>query len=338
MYFRIGSDKAGTVSIANLVEGNSGAFSAHGVCAPVRNCIFLLEQIQQERQLSLPCTFIEKDPDRRMLSEGFLRAYKAGEHARSDIFLTTESLWGRLSKARVDDVRKGEQALRFLEAFRDFFRSHNFKIVLHLRRIDLYLESLYKQEVKAARTVSWDVLREKTSAVRAFAFFRLLEQCFGPENIIVRPFERSQLYKQCAVQDMLKIMGLADYAHEFSVVHGNEGLHRDLMETLIHMNARHGKVASNSALLSVSSRLKSEFDFKDVGSILDIQTRYELLEEYKEFYQYLAGNYAKQDSLFLEEIPSDQHLSYSLSSERAALIERLVFQAAQAEAVVCSAH
>ncbi|WP_156002769.1 hypothetical protein [Thioalkalivibrio sp. ALR17-21] len=326
VYLRIGSDKAGTVSIANLAEKNQSVFLRHSFNAPSRNCLSLCEILLERHQIKGIDGFKDRSQKRRRGIVELMERLDRSERIDENVFLTTETLWGRLSKRNLEPVRS--EVARFLRSIRETFPEHEVKVVLHLRRIDLYLESLYKQDIKAGRPVTLEGLRERVTAERVFAFFRMLEEAFGPENLIVRPFERSQLHNGCVVEDMLHTMGLSDHVNEFRIVHGNEGLHRDLMEVLISMNERYGKVTPNNRLLQISSRLGKEYGFEDVKYLLDRATREELLAQYADFYGYLAQHYGNGEPFFRDPLPDDSHLAYSLNPERAALIEELVLEQA----------
>lgn len=328
VYLRIGADKAGTVSITKLASRNQDVFTRYGVFALPKNCIHLFELIRNRNAIDVVSAFNDRNSRRRTVAEEFFEANECGNYRDKDVLLVTETLWGRLAKRNLESVR--DRVIRFLGSIRTTFPDHQVKVVLHLRRIDLYLESLYKQEIKGGNPVTLDTLRQAVTAERAFSFFCMLEEAFGLHNLIVKPFERSQLHNGCVVKDMLHTMGLSDRVEEFDIVHGNEGLHRDLLETLILMNQRYGKITSNSCLLQISSRLEKEFGFKDVKHLLGRSTREELLEEYAEFYSYLAKHYGNDGPFFQDPLPDDYHLGYELDPERAALIEQLVLEKAVA--------
>ncbi|WP_155985571.1 hypothetical protein [Thioalkalivibrio sp. AKL17] len=326
VYLRIGADNARTVSITNLASGNQDVFGRFDCFALPRNALHLFEWVRNRNGVDVANGFHDRNGRRRAVVEGFLADHESGAYRDTNMLLVTETLWGRLSKRDLEPVRS--EVVRFLRSIRETFSEHEFKVVLHLRRIDLYLESLYKQDIKAGRPVTLEGLRQRVTAERAFAFFRMLEEAFGSENLIVRPFERSQLHNGCVVEDMLHTMGLSDHVDEFRIEHGNEGLHRDLMEVLVSMNERYGKVTPNNRLLQISARLVKEYGFEDVKYLLDRASREKLLDQYAEFYSYLAQHYGDGEPFFRDPLPDDDHLAYELDPERAELIESLVLEQA----------
>lgn len=238
------------------------------------------------------------------------------------LFLTTETIWGRLSKRDLSPIRS--EVLELLRVMIRTFHQHQVRVILHLRRIDLYLESLYKQEVKAGRPTSMQWLIDRITAERAWHFLQLLEEVFGRENVIVRPFERSQLYEGDAVADLLRDLGLLHIRDQLEVVHGNEGLHRDLVETLLVLNRDYGKIVPNNHLLRISERLHTEYGLPDEKHLLDRATRERLLADYRDFYDYLGRTYGDGGPFFRDAVPDDTHMGYELPRERFAFIRDLV--------------
>lgn len=324
LYLRIGSDKAGTVTLARLVERNKDVFLRHNVLAPSRNCLTLFDHFVNEQSLKTIDVFgSEATPpaDKRAHEfADFMKHYP--DLKEMDIFLTTETFWGRLSKKDIP-VRKDDIST-LCECIKDFFCNHAIKIILHLRRVDLYIESLYKQRIKSNQFVNMERLKKSISPQKCMALLGILEDVFGKENLIVRPFERSQMLNNDLVADTLGIMGLHDQRGEFATMVANEGLHRDLCETLLILNREHGKLLDNKALLELSNILTNDYKFPDYKFILSRAERIALCSAFEEFYCYLARTYNNGNAFFAEEFRDDSHLGYSLSQERFETIRGLV--------------
>ena len=259
LYFRIGSDKAGTVSIANLVEDNHDVFLKHNIYAPFRNCVAFLDRIDQRSKHRVKG--FEHEAFERKYSEQINDLEKNyAQYKDHNIFLTTESVWGRLPWRRFSK----RQTHAFLSTFKDFFHHHHIKIILHLRRADLYYESLLKQAVKSGQANSMDFIkkfRTLRSAKKAFHFFKMLEDVFGRDNIILKPFERDQFEKRDLIIDLLKIMEI-DHAHQdFQISIGNESMQRDLLETVAILNKQNGKLLDNKNLNALSKILIEDKGF-----------------------------------------------------------------------------
>lgn len=98
LFFRIGSDKAGTVSLGRLASENKDLLLRRGVLAPSGNCIHLLGVLADRVgfEPSRGPRFKDPFPRRRQAIEEFLDAYP--HDVPDTIFLTTEVVWGRLSR------------------------------------------------------------------------------------------------------------------------------------------------------------------------------------------------------------------------------------------------
>lgn len=86
------------------------------------------------------------------------------------------------------------------------------RIVIYLRRPDLYLESLFKQRVKAdvtAHSAQQFLKRHRETALH-LDVIEEFATCFGDDSIILRPFDRSHLVNGNAVDDFLHVIGMGD--------------------------------------------------------------------------------------------------------------------------------
>ena len=196
VFMRIGSDKAGTVTLANLVDDNREVFRKKGFFAPMRNCMPLYDHLVKKGNLSSVNIFDPSDlgEKHRASMACFDQLINHPEsYADADVFLTTETFWGRLTKKTVVQFRN--DIIVLCRKIRDFFPEHTIRIILHLRRADLYYESLFKQGFKAGRSYkngNQDLVLNSFPQ-NCLALLRILEKCFGAANIIIRPFERRQM-------------------------------------------------------------------------------------------------------------------------------------------------
>lgn len=129
LYLRIGSDKAGTVSMANLAENNKEVLLRHGVYSPGRNCIHLVRVLADRLGLESITGFDDRSHKRRKGIEELLARYPS--EVSDTIFLTTETIWGRFSKRDLTGCRT--DILDLLRGIAETFYKHRIKIILHLR-------------------------------------------------------------------------------------------------------------------------------------------------------------------------------------------------------------
>jgi hypothetical protein len=256
---RIGADKAGTVSLSKLVVNNREIFLKYGVYAPISNCKPVYDYFIKKNGLKSIDIF---DSSKRLSRPGHKKEFQElmnnyGQYKDFNFFLTTETFWGKLSKKK-DIAKRKQDIIELCDQIKRYFKYHQIKIFINLRRIDTYIESLYKQDIKAGRFLGISYLKKHLTAQKCHDLLLLLEGQFGKENIIIRPFERSQMIGSDLVADTLNLMNLYDHVQDFKINIENEGLHRDLCETLILLNKKYGKILSNKELLILSSRLKNE--------------------------------------------------------------------------------
>jgi hypothetical protein len=89
------------------------------------------------------------------------------------------------------------------------------RILVYLRRQDRFLEALYKQRVKTGRYHgdALDFARAKLGNGNYLRALAPYAEAFGPENILVRPFER-QLFRDgnivCDAADLFGVKGMKD--------------------------------------------------------------------------------------------------------------------------------
>jgi hypothetical protein len=325
LWFRIGADKAGTVSLAELVEKNRTIFLKNNFYTPIRNCLPVIDFFINKHELNSINTFDSthflSQEDNKIYFEELMFSYDRFKD--KNIFLTTETFWGRLSKKNTKKCSKDIEKL--CEQIIRYFKHHNIKIILNVRRIDTYIESLYKQEIKAGRYISIEQLKKRLKSEKCLDLLILLEKIFGRDNIIIRPFERSQMIDRDLVADTLSTIGLYGKINELQIQIENEGLHRDLCETLIILNKQHGKLVNNKRLLDLSKILKTKYNFQDIKYILSQKERTELISSFSSFYDYLSQHYNNKKPFFIDPLPDDNHLSYSLSQDRFNLIKQMIF-------------
>lgn len=327
LYLRIGSDKAGTVSIANMVNNNKELLYKNNIFSPTRNCLYLFDYLESKNKIHKRKIFTENVEKRKLETENFMSKYRYNSLNNMDILLTTEVLWGRLSKNRIHDMDKLNI---YLNSIKNLFINHEIIIILNLRRIDLYIESLYKQSIKSGNNIDINKISNKISPDNAFNFFNAIEKVFSKNNILVRPFEKNQMYNKDVVSDILYIMGLHNNINDFNIIHGNEGLHRDLLETLRITNEKYGKLLNNIDLINISKKLYKEYEFTDYKYILNQESRTKLIEQWKNFYNYIETNY-NTNKLFNDPLPEDTHVQYELDKNKYEIIVNLMLNEAKVQ-------
>jgi hypothetical protein len=135
------------VAIASFVDHNYSSLLAHDIYAPMRNALLLIHTIAKSENLDRLVFFDakklrEKRPDIAARCDDLGR--NCQDHRDHDILLTTQTLWGRLVRRDFFDNALMEEVDRLLVAIKQYFSDHTVKIILHLRRADGYMDSLYQ--------------------------------------------------------------------------------------------------------------------------------------------------------------------------------------------------
>jgi len=336
VYFRIGSDNAGTVTLASLVSKNQSLFAQHGVFCPFRNAIGLIDHLVKANELTSIDLFDAKtwrqlNPEAKELLAEMIEAPVWEQYPK--IVLTTETVWGRLSKQPLNSELTRDHILQLFKKLQDFFPGYEFKVILHLRRADRYCESLWNQHIKGGGKLTLDQykprMKKKNWPANSLILINLIEEAFGRENILIKPFERGQMHNGDLISDFLHTIELDIDEDELIRSTGNESLHTALLHVLHEVNNAQGKIVDNKNLLSLSTFIKQECDIPESKLRLDNQSRAEILEDYAAFYDTLSARYNDNKPLFLEPIPKIEAPHKELDETDRQLVRSLLFSVAE---------
>jgi hypothetical protein len=325
-YIRIGSDKAGTTTIARFAGRNKKRLEEVGVIVPVRNCVALIDFLVRKEGLTEIDLFKSKGTPPVLPGDGsalgeFLMNYD--DFRDQDLFLTTETLWSRLVKFDILQKSVSDQVVNLLQSIATFFQHHQVKIILHLRRADSYADSSFNQYVKAGGTKSFEDFfkRHQITPPRAIHLLNLLESVFGRESIVIRPFERGQMKGNDLIVDLLWVLGRSNFEYRKTDAN-NESLHRVLVDVLLDINRGNGKNLSNRELQTISSFLRHDQKLRDVKGFLTKEQREILLEAYSGFYEEVSHRYLDRAPVFGEPLIDS---SFTLDETEAAFARKLIF-------------
>jgi len=168
VYFRIGSDKAGTVTLASLVSKNQSFFAQHGFFCPFRNAFGLIDHLVKTNDLASidkfdAETWRKLNPEAKDLLAEMISTPVWEQYP--NVILTTETVWGRLSKQPLDREQTRAQILKLFKKLQGFFPGYGFKVILHLRRADRYCESLWNQHIKGGGKLTLDQYRPRLKKI-----------------------------------------------------------------------------------------------------------------------------------------------------------------------------
>lgn len=209
VYLHIGLPKTGTTAVQYFLSNNREALEKHGICFPdfgyryngvgiLRNAHFLTAPYYDEKH--------NKFSDRKG------KDYEAGLDMVADlakkydkIILTDEGIW-RASQHREDFWKTLKYDL--------WKRELNMKLIVYLRRQDLWIQSFWAQKVKTGNSLDFhdyiDLMMDTDYPVDYCKRLDELSEILGKDSIIVRVYEKCQYRgEEHTVQsDFLDIFGL----------------------------------------------------------------------------------------------------------------------------------
>ncbi|QKQ26131.1 hypothetical protein [Candidatus Reidiella endopervernicosa] len=203
------------------------------------------------------------------------------------------------------------------------FSGFDVTVIVFLRRQDLYMESSYNQNKKMRPSqVELDVLLSRTNSVLDYA--TLLDgwsACFGEENIVVTPFERSS-FGDGLERYLLSLLGV-EWSRSYKTELKNPGLNRDCLAFVSeHFLPEEVGARERGRVIEMLAQYSSEHsDGKSLKYNLPPSKRLEIIEKYSAINREVAQRYLGREDgrLFLDPLPSleDEWQPYSgLSDER----------------------
>ena len=222
LYLHVGTPKTGTCAIQELCTLNQGLLNSQGYCYPEftysypgfgkrRNAVFLQRPIWKDGVR-------QPEQEKQRFLEGMDIIRKHFE-TYDNVILSDEGVWGSSCENRKS----------IWPELKEYSDAHQFsvKIIVYLRRQDLFIDSFWRQRVKGSRNkrskivLSWDEYVKdcpETSYLDYYAELEKLSSFFGKENIIVRRFDRNYFPNGMIQADFLEMIGLK-LTDEYVITH-----------------------------------------------------------------------------------------------------------------------
>lgn len=195
LYIHIGTPKTGTTSIQNFLMENAEQLEQHRICFPYmdlnypkkkykfrRNAHFLvyksdLQGAEGERE------------EKEIYRQGFEIIREKAQSAKK-IIITDEAVWYRQNRKEKfwQEIKKDANAA-----------GCEVKVVVYLRRQDLYVQSLWNQSIKYYPRITYSFqkyLKSEGLASHNLDYGRKLSEIaevIGKDNLIVRVYEKEHL-------------------------------------------------------------------------------------------------------------------------------------------------
>ena len=207
--------------------------------------------------------------------------------------------------------QKNINILNVLKRNKDKFRNHNIKIIIYLRRQDLFLESLNNEIIK--RHGFFGKFSESIVSMDYEKALSQIADILGKGNLIIRPYEKRQFLNNNILDDFLSILGLDltdEYKIEKRVI--NPSLTTEKMEFTRYINMLDLPIGFRTQIsrLIINSTLNSNEAtlFRKQG-LISPQEAKTLLEKYKEGNEKIAKEFLGRENgkLFYDEVVEDQN-------------------------------
>lgn len=302
MYLHIGTPKTATTAIQSFCNDNQEVLQSKGYAYPmfpykyagvahVRNGHFMIDGVygndHKEREAQAEIVF----------EEGFNKLYELFEKY-DNIILSDEGMWNHsfLKKGLFWERMKREMDKGIFQL----------KIVVYLRRQDDYLFSWWNQQVKAGgvavATCDWNELVEKKPAIKLdyYGMLKQIEEQVGEGNIIVRVFDKNNLYGGSIFADFLNAVGL-EFTDEFVLKKAfpNPSLNKNDVEVKRMINMMPGITGPVNSFFRKAVTKHSEV-YKDDNSIsMFSKSEYNaFMKNYTEGNDKIAKEYLDKKHLF----------------------------------------
>jgi len=239
LILHIGTQKTGTTSIQALLSRNQRLLKDHGFDYPDPVNVQIGLDDSSHGHLALSLTGYWRDAGyelERKQAWGELRElyFESAGH----LLISTELL-------------STPQIVPHLRFIKKMLRGIEVKVIVYLRRQDIFVQSVYKERLKSDETREFQQAYEHGDYPRLLDFHSILshwQKCVGKGNIIVRPFEKVQLQRGDVLDDFLHVTGMDRIEGlKRSSQHANSTMNRNVLEisrVLNSMDIRGADVAA----------------------------------------------------------------------------------------------
>ncbi|WP_416137640.1 hypothetical protein ACM26W_14290 [Halomonas sp. HK25] len=289
IYLHIGANKTGSSAIQAFLNSNRDVLdgygfhvldnvydNAHYPLSYALGCGPKLNDINEQDELKKTLDEIEKNKDKKIII--------------SSEYFILENDPGKIAK---------------------YFSGHDVKVIVYLRRHDLWLESLYNQAVKTAPGIPWEVgiysyiNYIKSNKKQEISFKRLLmkwDRVFGKNNILVRPYERDGFLDGSIVSDFSISVGAP-------IIDSDKGVGGVVNKSIpvqyvpiVEVIKKVGRVNQRDLSKLVNWTLTRDPDPR--FALLNDDQRTLIISEYIEEYEFIASRYKAKNFQFFSDFSS----------------------------------
>lgn len=299
LFLHIGLQKTGTTSIQTFLTQNRSQLGEYG--------------------------FVYPDPavsrfGMDNMNHGHLSMSLSGYWRETGYQLSQEEAWGELANLYYEsngnllvshEGLSTPQIIPYIPFIRKKLKGISVKVVIYLRTQDVFVQSVYKERLKSDETREFQQAFEHGDYPRLLDFYSILchwRKCVGINNVIVRPFERGQLFNGNVVEDFLQVVGAGEIRGLKRISRNeNQTMNRDVLEISRELNSMGISGAEISAfkwwLNDILSEDKPE-TFVD-HSVISPAVRLAILKNYMSGNEKIAREFLGRTDgqLFYEPLP-----------------------------------
>lgn len=297
IYLHIGMNKTGSSAIQRFFSTNRQLLAHRGVLYPRAGCVG-----GAHYGLSDALGFIQK------------RDGASGRHIEN-LDEMAESIFVEINSSKPSEVFLSSENFvlpKSVDKVREFFSGYNLKILVYLRRHDMWWPSSYNQAVRTVENPPWgrgflpyfNYLSKKRPDIGDYRI--LLHNwalSFGKNNIIVRPYELQQ-NQPTLISDVLRSIGRDDLS--LSYIYDCERVNDSVdMSTLALVDAiQRARIDRDVRAMLIHYALSNSCE-NEFGNSIDPSILLSLVEKYTDDYSYIAREYLGRDDgkLFYDPLP-----------------------------------
>lgn len=194
---------------------------------------------------------------------------------------------------------------------KDSLSGFGVKVVIYLRRQDIFAQSLYKEQIKDREHRSFALAYEEAGYKNFLDYKEIVDQwgkAFGKHNIQVRPYERGQLKNGDIVADFMQTIG-AKMSNK--MLRADKPVNKTMNSHVLQISRELNAIGVNGPRVNEFKWwLNSIFDNDSRGVFVDHDLigpsrRLEILEAFSDGNRYIAQEYLNRPDgvLFFDELP-----------------------------------
>ena len=313
LFLHIGLPKTGTTSIQNYLFQNRNALRKFGIHYPKP-----LTSVGHHAESLL--ILREKHPEKVFQwhrdATNFAGKYRG---KLSKIIYKIDNEFSTIDSERRCIVLSSEgifesfRTFDEINLFKTLFSKYTIKVIFYIRRIDKMIDSAIMEHIKlyepiSKHVINKNVLFRENEQLKIPAQLKIWEEVIGKSNIILRPFERTQLKYGDAIKDFMSII-CPDYPIE--LIKQSEHNKSIPLECAYFMAKnlsypswnRNDLEAEISAIIISSNKLQRIFG--NSSQIFSPEQKRQFITKLDPCYSKLAKYYLKRENgnLFLEPLP-----------------------------------